>query len=204
MNADGAAWSQYASTATDQLGLPTGTRRAPFDSLDVVFAEHTALLRTTATVCRGSCTQPNSAIGTPVTSIVRRLRRRLQVGSLTAIDTGSADISSAFTSNWGAPSRADLGPNTSRSFAGRSLTPSSRLTCRGNLARILYELRHSFSADLFASPTKLGEFIAALAPAGRVRHAGTNPPGHTSAHHRGSRSRTSRKGPAARGPKSGS
>jgi hypothetical protein len=29
------------------------------------------------------------------------------------------------------------------------------------LARILYELRHSFSADLFASPTKLGEFIAA-------------------------------------------
>jgi hypothetical protein len=29
------------------------------------------------------------------------------------------------------------------------------------LARILYELRHSFSADLFESPTTLGEFIAA-------------------------------------------
>lgn len=29
------------------------------------------------------------------------------------------------------------------------------------LARILYELRHSFSADLFESPTTLGEFVAA-------------------------------------------
>jgi hypothetical protein len=29
------------------------------------------------------------------------------------------------------------------------------------LARILYELRHSFSAELFESPTRLGEFIAA-------------------------------------------
>jgi hypothetical protein len=29
------------------------------------------------------------------------------------------------------------------------------------LARILFELRHSFSADLFESPTKLGDFIAA-------------------------------------------
>ena len=40
MSEDGAAWSQYASTATDQVGPPTGTRRAPFDGLDVLFAEH--------------------------------------------------------------------------------------------------------------------------------------------------------------------
>lgn len=35
------------------------------------------------------------------------------------------------------------------------------LDLQRQLARILYELRHSFSADLFESPTKLGEFIAA-------------------------------------------
>ena len=52
MNADGAAGSQYASTATDQLGLPAGTRRALFDSLDVVLAEHKA--RATVTAAFGS------------------------------------------------------------------------------------------------------------------------------------------------------
>ena len=35
------------------------------------------------------------------------------------------------------------------------------LDLQRQLARILYELRHSFSADLFESPTKLGEFISA-------------------------------------------
>lgn len=35
------------------------------------------------------------------------------------------------------------------------------LDLQRQLARILYELRHSFSAELFESPTKLGEFIAA-------------------------------------------
>ena len=37
------------------------------------------------------------------------------------------------------------------------------------LARILYDLRHSFSAELFESPPKLGEFIAARSWSGNAR-----------------------------------
>ncbi|MCA9694665.1 MAG: hypothetical protein KC636_34115 [Myxococcales bacterium] len=37
------------------------------------------------------------------------------------------------------------------------------------LARILYELRHSFSAELFESPSKLGEFVAARSWSGTSR-----------------------------------
>ena len=37
------------------------------------------------------------------------------------------------------------------------------------LARILYDLRHSFSAELFESPPKLGEFIAARSWSGSSR-----------------------------------
>ena len=109
---------------------------------------------------RGSSTPQNSVIATPEMSIGRPSRRRHRVGRPVVIGPGFGNATAGFSETYG-------GANPSGQWADHFTIICWPIThavlpkdLQRQLARVLYEIRSSFSQAVFTDPSTLGQLVA--------------------------------------------